>query len=1305
MQLPTMQHHTIFIVKIAIHRTNIYDHLTISAKGIMTGRNQSIGFALRNIYRGIFRNTPETFKARTHAAKIVRTINIVNAACSLAILNNVVITVQLINTICNNCIFDQYTIFIKNVPICRSIRVILDEASTRIHIRITTKIVGLAIQFDPHTSIVARAIAIASAGCIHNPSALRSTVLIEGILDTVDGLLTNIQFEVGACVAVQAVSILPAGLQHAIDGVVQLAVHLEDAGAGSVDLATAFISANKLVANDLVVVLDLDLGNDGAPIHDGLTSFAVGAVLVACLGSGSFLVQNGQLCIMNVVGRRNSSQLGSNVDRTTEGNLVDLTVDNIALDVDNGHIAVDRQLFLIYIVITIPGPDAHRDTDNGTGLSLCTANSLNGHGQNFGNFVILEGSNKTVGNHSALGFPLVSIVQLQLYHHLVDFGQVCHIQVDVVNRLCLCSFARIIMAVQLYNSIAGNGEGTGDLHGVAQFILNLKCNSMNACTQRNVTLGGQRIAIDRRSDFNAIHKNLTGGQIQSSVICNSCRECHLIAGNHSAIIQRHSRVRSGISGSSDGGQHSIIHSRAIVQSDIIDVESQLSSCGGLDISTDERRRAAVSCSSVGIHGRKIQITRNVNRHIHPAGFRNICLSCGVQVGPLAGCSRSKHEVVLVTTPSLTIFCTIQLGLECQAGSAYGNIDPHTQSGRQHTVLNIAEHNTIIGIKQNIIRPACKGSIGIIQLPCQCILTISYLATIGRRRNKGFTAQIFIELTSKRIRTNEGVVYTVVLAPLLSLFKAHKASLIAILEVPNNLGTLTKLYFQSQNTASRQVLNIDIHTGNAGIVRSSKRKTIQCTSSIVRQRHLNVICIIIHVRFTTHRHDRQCNSTNSVCSGVRNHSRGSRKFKGQRIRDSNLLTANHFAICQHLDHYLTLRTIGSKHTICNSTKGFIGQCPSNIIGHFHSIAMGIDCFCVKGVDSLGCKDIILGFHIDYIQNTGGRNIGSNEDTMCSRTLCAVAGNGTHLKVLFANALGDEGGRTTAVTVGSPLTAQSQHGFAQLIVIEANRVVCATAIVHNQNQCAVFFNTDHRASSCVTSTRLSLCNQFAVHNSHSERNTNCMEQSAAFQISIEVRLVVCLHIAGDGAVLFLEYVQDGAGGRGFALHANALTVVHQNARCIGVIVQVSVHTADNVITQIIFIILGHFGQFLMRPIRLIQGILCQLIDLVITGNDRDIRVGGIDLDNVQHLSTGTSSIVQDDFGFHSSAGNQHVILFGDHVVITIGAKGSTFIHYILICPVGDGCKCRERNQTNEHRNRDHQGDYSDGCFSCHFNFSFS
>ena len=1196
-------------------------------------------------------------------------------------------------------------VFTEVIPNRIGIGVVLNVTDTGVHIAIAAKVVGLTVDLSPLSLVVAGAVAVTGAGCVHNPSALSGTVLIKGVLDTINSLLANIQFVVGACVAVQAVSILPAGLQRAIDGVVQLAVHLEDAGAGSVDLATAFISANELVANDLVVVLDLDLGNDGAPIHDGLTSFAVGAVLVASLGSGSFLIQNGQFCIMDVIGRRNGGQFGSNVDRTTEGNIVDLTVDNIALDVDNRHIAFHRQLFLSYIVITVPGPDAHRDADNGTGLSLCTTNSLNGHGQNFGNFVILESSNKTVGNNCALGLPSVSIVQLQLCHHLVDFGQVCHIQIDVVNRLCLCSFARIIVAVQLYNSITGNGKGTGELHGVTQFILNLKCNGMNACAESNVTLRGQCIAVDRRSDFNAIHKNLTGSQIQSRVICNSCRECHLVAGNHSTIIQRHSSVRSGISGGSDGGQHSIIHSRAIVQSDIIDVESQLSSCGGLDISTDERRRAAVSCSSVGIHGRQIQISGNVNGHIHPTGFGNICLSCGVQVGLLAGCRRSKHEMVLVTAPSLTIFRTIQLGLECQAGSAFGNVDPHTQSGRQHTVLNIAEHNTIIGIKQNIIRPACKGSIGIIQLPCQCILTISYLATIGRRRNKGFTAQIFIELTGKRIRTNEGVVYTVVLAPLLSLFKAHKASLIAVLEVPNNLGTLTKLYFQSQNTASRQVLNIDIHTGNVGIVRSSKCKTIQCTSSIVRQCHLNVICIIIHVRFTIHRHDRQCNSANSVCSGVRNHSRGSRKFKGQRICDSNLLTANHFAICQHLDHYLTLRTIGGKHTICNSTKGLIGQCPSNIIGHFHSIAMGIDCFCNKGVDSFGCKDIILGFHIDYIQNTGGRNVGSDEDTVCGGALCAVAGNRTHLEVLFANALGDEGGRTTAVAVGSPLTTQSQHGFALFIRRETHGVVSATAIVHNQNQSAIFLDTYHGTGSIIRTARFLSVNKLAIVNNHAKGYTNCMEQSAAFQISIELSLVVCLHIAGDGAVFFLEYVQDGAGGRGFTLHANALAIVHQNARCIGVIVQVRVHTADNVVAQIIFIILGHFGQFLMRPVRLIQRILCQLIDLVITGNDRDIRVGGVDLDNVQHLSTGACSIIQDDFGFHGCAGNQDVILLGDYVVIPIGAKGGAFIHYILICPVGDGCKCRERNQTNEHRNRDHQGDYSDGCFSCHFNFSFS
>ena len=1211
-------------------------------------------------------------------------------------------------------------VFTKVIPNGIGIGVVLDVANTSVHIGIATKVVGLTVDFSPLSLVVAGAIAITGTGCIHNPSALRSTVLIEGILDTVDGLLTNIQFEVGACVAVQAVSILPAGLQHAIDGVVQLAVHLEDAGAGSVDLATAFISANKLVANDLVIVGNLNLGNNGAPIHDRLTSLAVSAVLVTCLGSGSFLIQDSQLCIMLVVGRRNGGQLSSHMDVATEGCAVHNTVNQINIDVDHRLVAhaSNRDIGIGHEIVAVIGPNADRDAHNCTTLSLRTTISFNDHSQQFGDFVILESSLEARSNNRALDFPGIRVVQLQLNFHLVDSGQISYIDVHIVDGLCLGGLAGIVVTAQLHGCVTCNSEGSVQRSGVAQLILNLELHSVNTCSQLNIALGRQRIAGNSSLNFNTVHEDLTGSQIQRSVISNSCGECNIVTSDGSAIFQRNSNIGSGISGVGNGGQHSVIHSGAVVQGNIINVEGNDIRSIGLHIGTDKRGRTGVRLVRRR-HSRQIVVLADIDGSIDPTGLRNIRIGSRVQIDLLAGGSRGEHKVILHArcfSVNRPVCIGIELRLECQALTKciitattgreciLRNVNPHTQSGSLQAVCNITENNNLIRIKEDVVRPACKSGVGIIQAPCQCILTISDLAAICGSSHKGSTTQVLIELASQRIGANQSVVHTILLAPLLSLFKAHEASLVAVFKVPNNFGTLAELNSISQ--LGFAIGNGRIDTCNAGIRGGSKLEAFQHTCIFIGQCYGYAIGIVIHIGFANRCYDGQSNGTHLIRSGIRNYSRSSRKLEYERICNDDLFGTDHLTIGANLNLYLTLFAVRSKDTICNRAKGLIGQSPAYITGHFHSIAMGIDGFCTEGVDSLGSDVVIIRLNIHIIENAGRRNVGSNEDAVCGGTLCAVTGNGTHGDFLFANALGNEGGGTATVTVGSPLAAQRQHDFAFFeLAAEALGVVRTTAVIHTNDQGTVSLNADHGTGSIAGGlTDFLLVDQLAVFNDHAEGNAHCMQQSAIFQIAVVLSSVEGLDIARNVAFSILEYVQDGAGRRSLALHAQVLTIVHQNAGRIGVIVQVSVHTADNVIAEVFLVILCHFGQFLMRPIRLISGILCQLIDLVVTGNDRDIRIGRINLNHVQHLSAGAVSVIQDDLRFHGCAGNQDVILLGDYIVITSFAEGGAAEDHIIVCPTRDRRKCGERNQTHEHRNRDQHGNYADGCFSCHFNFSF-
>ena len=385
------------------------------------------------------------------------------------------------------------------------IRVVLDEADSRVHITIGAEIILFTINSSISSSIQTRTIAVTGSSSVNYPSALGGAVLIEGILDAADGLFTNIQLILAsACVAILAIaSVLPTGLQGAVDGVVQVAVHFEDAGAGGIDLAATFIGADELTVNDLIVMGDLDLGDDGAPIDDGVAGLAIGTVLIASLSSGSFLIQNGQLLVVDMIGRRNGCQLGSNIDAAAEQLIIYSTADNITYDVNNRTVIVGDiptcficiscriVIFLVNKIVKVIGPYANRNAYERVIKSLASYSfSLHGDVEKFRNFIVLKGSLKAVGNDSTLGFPGVSVVQLQLGLQLDNHAQVSHIDIHIVDRLCLGSFAGFVVTGQFHNSIAGNGKAADELCGVAQFIADLEGYSMGTGAESNVTLGG-----------------------------------------------------------------------------------------------------------------------------------------------------------------------------------------------------------------------------------------------------------------------------------------------------------------------------------------------------------------------------------------------------------------------------------------------------------------------------------------------------------------------------------------------------------------------------------------------------------------------------------------------------------------------------------------------------------------------------------------------------------------------------------------------------------------------------------------------
>ena len=866
-------------------------HLTIYAKSIMTIRNHAVCFCFRYIGGDTCSNASKSFKAGTSAAQIVCTIHVIDAARSFAIHDNIIVALHFINAIFRTNSLISCSILGKNIPVSRGGGVVLNKADAGIHIGIAAKVISLAFNFNPHTGVEAGTIAVSCTCCIGCPSALGGAVLIEGILDAADSLFANIQLIVRACVAVTLVSSLPALLQNTVDGIVQAAVHFEDAGSGGIDLAAAFIGADKLAVNDLIVMGDLNLGDDGAPIDDRLTGFAVSAVFIARCSSGSLLILYSQLIIVDMIGRRNSSQLSCNTDGASERLAVNHAVHNFAIDVDNrlvthicnGNVGVGNK------VVAVISP--HTDRDAHQSIIRCLtdrADAFHRNGQQFGNLVIIQSDFETIGHDSALGFPLVGIVQLQNSNQLIDAGKIRNIDVHIVDGLCLGGLAGIIVAAQFNHGIARNSEGTGDLSGVAQLVLNLKYNGMCACAEGNITLGGEHIAIDRGFYHDTINGDLAGGKVERSIISNGCRECNIIAIDNGAVLQRNSDIGSGISGVRNSGQLSVIYSRAVVQGDVVDVESKLSRSGGLNISTDERGGTRVAF--IGSNRcAKIVVLRNIDGHVYPSGFRNIRLCSRVQIGPLAGGSRGEHKVILLAGVRAISVLNVELRLECKTRCTNRNIHPHTESSSLHAVSNIAQNDGVTSIEEHVIRPAGKGSVGVIQSPCQCIAAVSDLATICSGGNKRGAAQVLIELASQRIRTNQRVVHTVVLAPLLSLFKAHKVSLVAIFKVPNDLRTLTELDGIGKYGSAEG--NCYINACNRFVRSSGKLESSQNACLFIRQSHRYTVGIHIDIGLAGHSHNGQGNGANLFSRRIGNHGGGCGKLEHFRVSNSNGLGTN------------------------------------------------------------------------------------------------------------------------------------------------------------------------------------------------------------------------------------------------------------------------------------------------------------------------------------------------------------------------------------------------------------------------------
>ena len=177
---------------------------------------------------------------------------------------------------------------------------------------------------------------------------------------------------------------------------------------------------------------------------------------------------------------------------------------------------------------------------------------------------------------------------------------------------------------------------------------------------------------------------------------------------------------------------------------------------------------------------------------------------------------------------------------------------------------------------------------------------------------------------------------------------------------------------------------------------------------------------------------------------------------------------------------------------------------------------------------------------------------------------------------------------------------------------------------------------------------------------------MKQCTICEIAVKFSSVESLYITRNVAFSIFKNIKNRAGRSGFTFYTKIFTVIYKNARCISIIIKVCVHTTNNVIAKLFFIIFGHFCEFLMRPVSLICKIF---VDLIVSRNNRYIRVRRINLDNVDNLSTSTAGIIEYHFRLNSSTWNEYVIFFRDYIVIAVSSECFAIVNNIGFFPIWD------------------------------------
>ena len=1194
----------------------------------------------------------------------------------------------------------------------------LDQADALVAVALTVEAVGVALDLRPGhvgvgvaggAAVVVGAVVVPGAILVGDPGAVQQLAVLEVIGHAAQGD-GAVQTGIGAGVEVipAVLGVLPALHQVAADGVIGVAVELEDAGAQRIDVAAD--RADELAVHKLVLVSGL--GKLGAPVHHGAADVAVGAAGVAGLQAGGSLVGHGLggVLVPHAVGLV-AGELGGNGDAASEGTVGAVGIADGAAD----HLHVHKYLGLAVAAVEALGnshvlggsavaahvgalvedPDAGGNADKDLlAGEIGFAGLGDGDGGELGDFVVGVAGLEAGGGDHVIQLPVVGGVELEGGGDVGNLGNVGGNEVHVVDGVALGDVVQVVVAGDGDDGLGGIGVHRDVFgHGgeVAGVVVDFKLDGVGAVGEPDVGNAHGIAGGGHAVQLHAVGIDGRGGVVQTlgvggRVICNVRVKGYDI-GVDGLAVQLNVGVVCAVGGVGDDRGVTVVHGRTVVEGEVVKVIGQDLGPGRLDVHPEEGRFAVGGAQGVG-EGVVVG-AGEVRGQIDPSVLGNIGLGALVQTDPLFLMLGVELEVQLAAAGALGVLVDGQLhrqragGVARRVAEALGNIAPHAESSGFHAVGNVAEDVLVLNVVQKRVDPGVELDVAEVEADAQSAVAVMDLAAVlsGGEEGVGLLTEGDLAAGDQGLELI-GLGNAMLSQPNLDVLAAAvPVADILVLEVPENLGALAEADGVDQLLTGGQVGDGEDRALNGLVGGGGEGQTVQGARSGDGGADAEHVGVKVDVRLADLCRDGQGDGAGLVRGGVGQGGGGGGEGQGRGVCNVDGLAADHSAAGEDLHVHVAQGAVGGENAVGNGAEAVVGQGPGRVGGHIHGIAVSVDGVGGEGVGGAGGKVIIAADDIHVVQLARGAHIGGDENAVDGRTLRAVAGDAAHRVDGLAGSLRHEGGGAAAVAVDGPLAAQGQHGLAQLVVAEAHGVVGAAAVVHDDDKGAVFLDAQHGAGGGGRGALLGLADELAVSDGEAKVGGDSLPAVGGDAVAVVVQL------AGDFSGVGV--LDDGEEGLSVvrALGEVHAVVDQEVDGGVGVIGQRGIHGADDVVAQNVLIIPDGLGDACDLPVVDVRKVR---VDAVIAGDDGNVGVGGIHLDDVHHLAAIAGGVVDDHLGFSGRAGNQRVLFPGDHVVIVVGAEADRFRRVVRHGESSHGHRAQKHDRAQDQR-------YQFGCAS--------